>query len=109
MNDAIDPTEDARGPDGEEAPSRASVPDPPKDPESTRHRRGVLGSIIRTTKATSTHVTATDAAMAARKCRNCGGARPAGSDLRVCEFCGDRFMTEEAGSGVDPAGPAPEG
>lgn len=83
--------------------------DPIGDPESTRQRRSVLGSIIRTTKATSTHVTATDAAMAARKCRNCGGARPEGSDLRVCSFCGDRFMTEEAGSGVDPKSPTPEG
>ena len=75
----------------------------------TQKRRSVLGSIIRTTKATSTHVTSSEASLAARKCRNCGGARPEGSDLRVCGFCGDRFMTDEAGSGVDPESPAVEG
>ena len=76
--------------------SSAAMPEEP-----AKHRRGVLGSIIRTTKATSTRIKHLDVAMAAQKCRNCGGARAEVTDLRVCQFCGDRFMTDEASSGID--------
>ena len=105
MTEAIDPEGDSPkqgGGQGQGQPQGASE-------ESTKQRKSVLSSIIRTTKATSTRVTPLKAAMAARKCRSCGGARPEGSDLRVCQFCGDRFMTDEAGSGVDPERPPEEG
>ena len=77
-------------------------------PEGTARRRGLLGGIIRTTKATATNLTPQDASVAARKCRSCGAGRPEDTDLRVCAYCGDRFMTEDAATGLDPDPSTPD-
>lgn len=72
-----------------------------KDGDGEKRRRGLLGGIIRTSKETTARPTPEAASMAARKCRKCGAGRPEGTDLRVCAYCGDRFMTEDVDPGVD--------
>ncbi|QDV09049.1 hypothetical protein Poly30_46060 [Planctomycetes bacterium Poly30] len=78
--------------------------DDPSGSEGTARRRGLLGGIIKTSKATTARPTPETASLAARKCRSCGAGRPEGTDLRVCAYCGDRFMTDDAGPGVDAGG-----
>ncbi|QDV08001.1 hypothetical protein Poly30_35370 [Planctomycetes bacterium Poly30] len=70
--------------------------------EGAARRRGLLGGIIGTSKATTARPNLEQASMAARKCPRCGAGRPKGTDLRVCAYCGDRFMTEDVDPGIDP-------
>lgn len=65
----------------------------PKRPQS--RIAGILGRARVTTKALDQQ----QGVAATRLCANCQAARPADADIRVCDYCGFRFMSEDVGSG----------
>lgn len=52
-------------------------------------------------RASARGVTPNAGKMAVRRCRTCDAARPAGSDLSVCTYCGSTF---EAVAPTEPEG-----
>lgn len=82
-----------------ESPEGDSSEEATGESASRKRRKGLLGGILGAAKATSKHVRSSDAAMAARTCSTCGAGRPEGEDLRICAYCGARFMGEEVEGG----------
>lgn len=57
---------------------------------------GALGAILGASRATATKRPKEAATAAATRCPACGAARPERTDLRRCDYCGHRFMSDEA-------------
>lgn len=49
---------------------------------------GILGTAMNTSQKFET----VSSAVETKKCRSCGAARPEGTDLRYCDYCGDTFI-----------------
>ncbi|MHB8872766.1 MAG: hypothetical protein ACYC8T_03670 [Myxococcaceae bacterium] len=58
--------------------------------------RASLGSIFANAQATTVRLGEVKDQVAVLKCRCCGAARPDGSNLRVCAFCGAELFGEGA-------------
>ena len=54
-----------------------------------------LGTIVKKSKDTSVRFKKSEDKVQARRCPSCGGARPADSDLRTCDYCGFEFFKSE--------------
>lgn len=53
--------------------------------------KAVMGNIFANANASAVRMASADG-ISALKCGCCGAARPAGSDLRVCTFCGNALL-----------------
>jgi hypothetical protein len=52
----------------------------------------VMGGIFANAQATAVRLGDAGSQVSALKCSCCGAARPAGSDLAVCTFCGQQLL-----------------
>ena len=57
--------------------------------------KNLLNNIIKKSQKTATKLDPKKADVKARKCPSCSAPRPADTDIRVCDFCGYRFLSEE--------------
>lgn len=64
--------------------------------EGGTKRPGALDAILGASRATAIKRPRDAARATATRCPACGAARPDRTDLRRCDYCGHRFMADEA-------------
>ena len=64
--------------------------------EGDAKRLGAPDAILGASRATAIRRPRDAAEASATRCPACGAARPDRTDLRRCDYCGHRFMADEA-------------